>query len=114
MRWLRERPERWDELAGVDWRGRWKAGAGGGTGPGGGGRGEGMEVENKEKGRLFDDDDNDKEEDEEEEEEEEEGQGGAQGQIVGNAGATAGGLRSPKSMAQAGRGQGRTSVGAGR
>ena len=65
MRWLRERPERWDDLDLVDGKGRWKEGAGGA------GRldeDEEMMAESR-KGALFDEDD---EVDDDEEEEEDE------------------------------------------
>lgn len=79
MRWLRERPERWEELDNVDHRGRWKEGeAGLGLGFEGDEAGQtqaqagsGTAAKDKEKGRLFDDDDEKEGEDEEEEEEEE-------------------------------------------
>jgi casein kinase II subunit beta len=63
MRWLRERPERYDELDDVDWKGRWKKGKGAV-----GEDEEGIKAEGR-NGRLFDDDDDDDEEEEEEEEE---------------------------------------------
>ncbi|KAK8854487.1 hypothetical protein IAR55_003225 [Kwoniella newhampshirensis] len=69
MKWMRERPERWDELDNVDWKGRWKDGSTTGD--------KGMEDEDEDmqqgevkRGALFDDED-EAEEDEEEEEEEE-------------------------------------------
>jgi casein kinase II subunit beta len=75
MKWLRERPERWEELDEVDWKGKFKGAEGAGTGDD-----DKMVVEDKEKpsaggsgsgkGRLFDEDE--EEEDDEEEEEEEE------------------------------------------
>jgi len=66
MRWLRERPVRWEELDGVDGKGRWKDGPVRGT------RGDEDEVMNREerKGALFDDEDEGEDEEEEEEEEE--------------------------------------------
>ncbi|GMK57634.1 hypothetical protein CspeluHIS016_0404680 [Cutaneotrichosporon spelunceum] len=64
MRWLRERPERYDELEDVDWKGRWKKGKGAAADDE-----EGIKAEGR-NGRLFeDDDDEDEGEDEEEEEE---------------------------------------------
>lgn len=72
MRWLRERPERYDELELVDHRGRWKDGNApqeadvGGKAP--------AKTRN---GRLFDDDDDEDDDDEEEEEEEDAPAGGA-------------------------------------
>lgn len=75
MKWLRERPEKAEELDQVDWKGRWKNeggvyGAGNGNGKGGD---EDEEMEgNREvkKGKLFDDEDEPEDDDEEEEEEE--------------------------------------------
>lgn len=65
MRWLRERPERYEELEQVDWKGRWK------DGPGAAGVGEADTPQPKGRnGRLFDDDDDDEEVQESEEEEE--------------------------------------------
>lgn len=64
MRWLRERPERYDELQQVDWKGRWKDG----SGPQGAGEGETAPKEAR-NGRLFDDEDDEDGEEEEEEEE---------------------------------------------
>ena len=63
MKWLRERPERPEELDQVDYKGRFKTGATSAALPG-------MEepVVPK-KGALFDDEDDEVEEDEEEEEE---------------------------------------------
>ncbi|BEI80516.1 hypothetical protein CcaverHIS002_0110450 [Cutaneotrichosporon cavernicola] len=63
MRWLRERPERYDELEDVDWKGRWKKGKGTAADDE-----EGMKAEGR-NGRLFDDDDDEDDEEEEEEEE---------------------------------------------
>lgn len=75
MTWLRERPERWEELDTVDWQGKFIT-----DGP------EGEEGEDggkmKDEGKLFDDEDDEGEEGEEEEEEEEEdvkGKGVAKG-----------------------------------
>ena len=65
MRWLRERPERWDNLDLVDGKGRWKDGAGG---SGRVDEDEEMMAETR-KGALFDEDD---EVDDDEEEEEDE------------------------------------------
>lgn len=71
MKWLRERPERSDELDMVDHKGRWKAERGGEDdkdavlGLGGEGRGK-----TGTKGQLFDDEDDEVDDDEEEEEEE--------------------------------------------
>lgn len=64
MRWLRERPEKYDELDEVDWKGRWKKGKGTDAGDG---DAEGIRSEGR-NGRLFDDDDDDEEEEDEEEE----------------------------------------------
>ncbi|WWD19379.1 hypothetical protein CI109_103839 [Kwoniella shandongensis] len=70
MKWLRERPERCEELDNVDWKGRWIDGAGG---AGATDEDEDMQAGGEVKrGALFDDED-EAEEDEEEEEEEEEG-----------------------------------------
>ncbi|OWZ77281.1 casein kinase II subunit beta [Cryptococcus neoformans Bt85] len=76
MKWLRERPEKAEELDQVDWEGRWKNESGvygAGNGNGKGDEDEEMEgnLEVK-KGKLFDDED-ELEDDEEEEEEEEVG-----------------------------------------
>jgi casein kinase II subunit beta len=70
MKWLRERPERADELDNVDWKSRWKDGKGA----------SGAQIEDvhaemgarakKAKGRLFDDEDDEVDEEDEEEEEE--------------------------------------------
>ncbi|KAK4690068.1 casein kinase II subunit beta, partial [Tremellales sp. Uapishka_1] len=63
MKWLRERPERCEELENVDWKGR----------PNGSGLEDaGKTVGESSKGKLFDEDD-DVDDDDEEEEEEEEG-----------------------------------------
>lgn len=72
MKWLRERPERWEELDLVDKKGRWKDGA------------RVMKDEDEEmveprKGALFDDEE--EREDEEDEEEEEDAQSPVQGQV---------------------------------
>ncbi|ORY32160.1 casein kinase II regulatory subunit-domain-containing protein [Naematelia encephala] len=69
MKWLRERPERAEELDLVDHKGRWKDGS---TGNGAAGTDDEVVKEIK-KGSLFDDED-EPEDDEEEEEEEEEAQ----------------------------------------
>ncbi len=65
MKWLRERPERWEELDLVDGKGRWKDGVGE--------RGVGDEDENMVEPRkraLFDEEDEVEDEEQEEEEEE--------------------------------------------
>lgn len=70
MKWLRQRPERAEELDQVDWRGRFRDDKGimGSAGDGDGRAGAG----DRKRGRLFDEDDEKDEDDEEEEEEEEE------------------------------------------
>lgn len=65
MRWLRERPERYEELDDVDWKGRWKKGKGSAAAED---EAEGIKTEGR-NGRLFDDETDDDEEEEEEEEE---------------------------------------------
>lgn len=75
MKWLRERPERWEELDTVDWKGRFKGDAdtsasvsvsvSGDDSPAKEGRAS--------KGKLFDDDDEGPEEEDDEEEEEDVG-----------------------------------------
>jgi len=71
MKWLRERPERADELDNVDWKSRWK------DGKGASGQLDDVDAEmgmgaraKKTKGRLFDDEDDEVDEEDEEEEEE--------------------------------------------
>jgi hypothetical protein len=66
MTWLRERPERWEELDTVDWQGKFISEQGD----------EEVEEDIKEekgkgKGKLFDDEDEEEDDEEEEEEEEE-------------------------------------------
>lgn len=74
MKWLRERPEKAEELDQVDWEGRWKNESG--VYGAGNGNGKGDEDEEMEgnlevrKGKLFDDEDEPEDDDEEEEEEE--------------------------------------------
>ncbi|KAL1413329.1 casein kinase 2 regulatory subunit [Vanrija albida] len=81
MRWLRERPERYEELDEVDHRGRWKDGA---AAQGGSGDAETAPTEAR-NGRLFDDeDDEDAEEEEEEEEDGAAAAAAAQPQAVGH------------------------------
>ena len=84
MKWLRERPERYDELDLVDHKGRWK--------DGGGAAGRTVDEDGDEdmvvdgvmkKGSLFDDEDDEVDEDEEEEEEEDAGVGVGVGAGVG-------------------------------
>jgi hypothetical protein len=73
MTWLRERPERWEELDTVDWQGKFisdKANDDDNE-EDEEGQEEGVKKEGKGKGKLFDDED-DEDDDEEEEEEEEE------------------------------------------
>lgn len=75
MKWLRERPERWEELDTVDWKGQFKGERDGAEGPGAADKdGEGMVVEGSstggKKGKLFDEEEEEEEDDEEEEEEE--------------------------------------------
>lgn len=89
MAWLRDRPDRAEELDQVDWKGRWIGGQGGGgagddddeddDANGGGGEGQ-------KRSGLFDDDDEEKDDEEEESEEEEAGAGAGAG--AGAAGAT--------------------------
>ncbi|OCF75637.1 casein kinase II subunit beta [Kwoniella mangroviensis CBS 8886] len=72
MKWLRERPERFDDLDKVDWKGRFISGINSSTGE----KDNLMVVSGttgKTEGRLFDDEDDEVEEDESEEE----GEGGA-------------------------------------
>lgn len=85
MRWLRERPESYSELAEVDWKGRWKKPAGAGVNAS-----ESEQPSKGRNGRLFDDEDDD--DDEESEESEVEAEAGVQ-----QAG------RAPVPKAQAGR-----------
>lgn len=63
MKWLRERPERHEELDHVDWKARWKDTATASTTEGDAVTKEGRN------GRLFDDEDDENDDDEEEEEE---------------------------------------------
>ncbi|WVR09304.1 hypothetical protein IAU60_006369 [Kwoniella sp. DSM 27419] len=71
MKWLRDRPERAEELDTVDWKGRFKNASRGDKGDDAmdGGNGHGAGDGKGAKGRLFDDEDDDVEEDESEEEE---------------------------------------------
>ena len=64
MKWLRERPERWDDLDLVDGKGRWKDGVGNS-----GLVDEDDEMQIPRKGALFDDEDDVEEEEQDEEEE---------------------------------------------
>ncbi|CDZ97326.1 casein kinase ii beta chain [Phaffia rhodozyma] len=72
MAWLRERPRTWEELAKVDWRGRWI----GGDGKDGDDDEDGKGKPTGEKGDLFEGEDEEEPEEESEEEEEEEGGAG--------------------------------------
>jgi hypothetical protein len=92
MTWLRERPERWEELDTVDWQGKFISDQGD----------EEVEEDIKEekekgkgKGKLFDDEDD--EDDDEEEEEEEEEVRPAKPPIV---------LASPAEVSEKGKGKG--------
>lgn len=64
MKWLRERPERYEELDSVDWKGRRKNAAGNAT------ESEAATTKDARNGRLFDDEDDEVDDDDEEEEEE--------------------------------------------
>jgi casein kinase II subunit beta len=74
MKWLRERPERWEELDSVDWKGQFKGERAEGAADAAEKDAEGMVVEGSstggKKGKLFDEEEEEEEDDEEEEEEE--------------------------------------------
>lgn len=86
MKWLRERPERWEELDSVDWKGRFKDGlnlddedmSGESENEVEGGKRSGKtksgdkktKPQTGKKGKLFEDEEDEEEEDDDEEEEE--------------------------------------------
>ncbi|WVQ79564.1 hypothetical protein IAT38_001663 [Cryptococcus sp. DSM 104549] len=80
MKWLRERPERADELEKVDWKGRWKDGLV--AGEDGADEDEVMAGSEVKKSKLFDNEDDVEDDDEEEEEEEDNAAQTAAGQQV--------------------------------
>jgi len=70
MAWLRDRPEEYDDLAKVDWRGRWIGSRERGEGEDGKAAGSVVVEKSGETGALFDEDEVIKSDNEEEEEEE--------------------------------------------